>query len=48
MGIAWNIEGCLRTGKNLPFTVWIDCQIVSGISKGRHTIGAVRGGELYA
>lgn len=46
MDTVGDIEACTCTGKNLFSTVWIDCQIVSGICQSRYTIGAVRGGEL--
>lgn len=48
MGTAWNIKASAGTGKNLPSTVWTGCQVVSGIRQSRNTIGAVKGGEIYA
>ena len=46
LGTIEYIEACTCTGKNLPFTVWADCQIIPGICQSRYTIRAVRGGEL--
>lgn len=38
LGIAWYIETCTCTGKNLPSTVWAGSQIILGICQSRNTI----------